>query len=267
MSTLAELKLTGNALKGSRPILHFDGNFDSSPRYQLIKELFTQVFATPKNHPKSKPFCDHMLSFFIVNDKIWFRNYQIVYKDARKQEKALVEIGPRFIMDPIRILEGPFQGKILFNSDNYKFTRVLKTEEALRYLANKKRKMEKKKKLADIMTKKRIDPVEAVFFEETTDEETQNQANQEEEFEEGMEGDVSMNDEEMEEMEEGEEEGPMEEGEGEMDEEEGEVDEEEGEMENEEEGEMENEEGEMEDEEESFEEIETPEKPTKKSKK
>lgn len=41
--TMDELKLTGNCLKGSRPILNFDSQFDTQPHYKLIKELFFQV--------------------------------------------------------------------------------------------------------------------------------------------------------------------------------------------------------------------------------
>jgi ribosome biogenesis protein BRX1 len=38
-----ELKMTGNCLKGSRPILSFDKNFESEPHLILIKEVFTHV--------------------------------------------------------------------------------------------------------------------------------------------------------------------------------------------------------------------------------
>lgn len=38
-----ELKLTGNALRGSRPLLHFDTAFESAAHWKLIKELFYQV--------------------------------------------------------------------------------------------------------------------------------------------------------------------------------------------------------------------------------
>ena len=43
--TMDELKLTGNCLKGSRPLLNFDAAFDSEPYYQLLKELLFQVSA------------------------------------------------------------------------------------------------------------------------------------------------------------------------------------------------------------------------------
>lgn len=44
--TMEELKLTGNHLKGSRPILTFSSNFDKSPHWQLLKEMITQVRLT-----------------------------------------------------------------------------------------------------------------------------------------------------------------------------------------------------------------------------
>ena len=76
--------MTGNCLMGSRPLLLFDKQFDSSPELQLIKALFKEVFAVPLGHPKSKPFVDHVMSFFVVDGKIWIRNYQI-------SEKGLTE--------------------------------------------------------------------------------------------------------------------------------------------------------------------------------
>lgn len=41
--TMEELKLTGNHLKGSRPILTFSTNFDKDPHWKLLKELIMQV--------------------------------------------------------------------------------------------------------------------------------------------------------------------------------------------------------------------------------
>lgn len=60
----AELKLTGNHLKGSRPVLFFDAAFESAPHLKVIKEVMTQVFVTPKGHRKSKPFLDHVICFY-----------------------------------------------------------------------------------------------------------------------------------------------------------------------------------------------------------
>jgi ribosome biogenesis protein BRX1 len=38
-----ELKLTGNSLRGARPLLHFDPAFETAAHWRLIKELFFQV--------------------------------------------------------------------------------------------------------------------------------------------------------------------------------------------------------------------------------
>eukprot|EP01139_Manchomonas_bermudensis_P015443 Amastigsp_a510222_445.p1 type:complete len:228 gc:universal Amastigsp_a510222_445:718-35(-) len=119
--TSDELKLTGNALRGSRPVLSFDASFDTVPHLRLLRELFTQVFGTPNRHPKSKPFIDHVLSFSFADDKIWFRNYQMYDQqlDAARDELRMIEIGPRFVLNPIRIFEGSFCGATLWENPKY----------------------------------------------------------------------------------------------------------------------------------------------------
>uniref|UniRef100_A0A8C5LU50 Ribosome biogenesis protein BRX1 homolog n=1 Tax=Leptobrachium leishanense TaxID=445787 RepID=A0A8C5LU50_9ANUR len=112
--TLAELKMTGNCLKGSRPLLSFDQEFDRHPHYSLLKELFTQIFGTPRYHPRSQPFVDHVFSFSIADNRIWFRNFQIIEEDA-----SLVEIGPRFVLNLIKIFQGSFGGPTLFENPHY----------------------------------------------------------------------------------------------------------------------------------------------------
>lgn len=75
--TMDELKLTGNHLKGSRAVLSFDAGFDQQPHLQLLKELLGQIFGTPKNHHKTKPFFDHVMSFSLADGCVWLRNYQV----------------------------------------------------------------------------------------------------------------------------------------------------------------------------------------------
>ncbi|KAJ3103444.1 Ribosome biogenesis protein brx1 [Phlyctochytrium planicorne] len=118
--TMDELRMTGNCLKGSRPILSFDQNFDTEPHYQLLKEMFCQVFGTPRTSRKLKPFIDHVLSFSIAGDKVWFRNYQVVHKDQKETgEISLVEIGPRFSMTIMKIFSGSFTGQVLYENPDY----------------------------------------------------------------------------------------------------------------------------------------------------
>lgn len=105
---LRDMRLTGNCLLGSRPILSFDAGFDSSPQHRVLKQLFTEVFAAPKGHPKSKPFHDHVLQFSWTKGAVLVRHYQIVppLHDKKKEDDSLVEIGPRFTLTPIKIFAG-----------------------------------------------------------------------------------------------------------------------------------------------------------------
>ena len=48
-----------------------------------------QVFATPKRHPRSKPFFDHVLSFSVADGLIWLRNYQVRLQQRRAECAAL----------------------------------------------------------------------------------------------------------------------------------------------------------------------------------
>jgi len=114
LNMMEELKFMGNCLKSSRPILSFDKAFDSEPHLKLLKELFTQIFGTPRYHPKSQPFVDHVLNFSYLDGKIWFRNYQITAENGE-----LVEIGPRFTLALSRIMSGSFGGPVLYINDQY----------------------------------------------------------------------------------------------------------------------------------------------------
>eukprot|EP00605_Chrysophyceae_sp_TOSAG23-4_P001114 GSChrysophyteH1.ASY1.ANO1.1220.1 assembled CDS len=129
--TMEELRLTGNCLMGSRPILSFDAAFDQLPQLKLLKILFSQVFGTPAGHPKSKPFIDHVISFSFADGKIWFRNFQIV--DKTLDEKALVEIGPRFVMNPIRIFDGSFTGSSIYANPRYESPSKIRSTEKKKY--------------------------------------------------------------------------------------------------------------------------------------
>ena len=92
--------------------------------------------APPPTHPKVIPYVDHVFSFFFEDNKIWFRHYQIVEKDVAKllgrggistgdeiapnaSDPILVEVGPRFVLDPVRIFEGTFGGRTLWKNKQY----------------------------------------------------------------------------------------------------------------------------------------------------
>eukprot|EP00557_Chaetoceros_sp_GSL56_P011390 CAMPEP_0176481296 /NCGR_PEP_ID=MMETSP0200_2-20121128/2742_1 /TAXON_ID=947934 /ORGANISM="Chaetoceros sp., Strain GSL56" /LENGTH=380 /DNA_ID=CAMNT_0017877487 /DNA_START=31 /DNA_END=1173 /DNA_ORIENTATION=- len=131
--TMDELRLTGNCMRGSRPILAFDPAFDEKEELKLLKCLFLDVFGTPRGHPKSKPFVDRVMGFYHADGKIWVRNYQIIQehasnaKEAHQEKKltgsdmktSLVEIGPRFVLNPIRIFRGSFGGQTLYQNEHF----------------------------------------------------------------------------------------------------------------------------------------------------
>merc|ERR1712086_689855 len=82
-----------------------------------------QAFGTPRNHPKSKPFHDHIMTFHYMDRKIIFRHYQIapetIRDDGNPEAQVLTEIGPRFTLDPIRFLNGSFTGQTMFLNPHY----------------------------------------------------------------------------------------------------------------------------------------------------
>merc|ERR1712059_106041 len=113
--TMAELKMTGNCLAASRPMLSFCPSFkDGDVHWQVVKELLTGIFSVPNHHPKSQPFFDHVFMFSVVDGKVWFRNYQILEEDG-----SLAEIGPRMVLNPIKIFDGSFSGQTLWENPSY----------------------------------------------------------------------------------------------------------------------------------------------------
>lgn len=85
---------------------------------RLARELFIGAFNVPKYHPKSTAVIDHVLNFTGSNDEISFKNYQIFREDVSKTEKKvdLYEIGPRFILNTICILDGVVGGEVLYRA-------------------------------------------------------------------------------------------------------------------------------------------------------
>ena len=123
---LNEIKLIGNCIKYSRPLLSFDKSFEESEHLKLLKEMFTQCFNSPKGHPKTRPFYDHQICFYNIDNQIFIRVYQILNEIKEKftnqdQENKiqLLEIGPRFSLKLIRIFSDSLGGKTLYLNKNY----------------------------------------------------------------------------------------------------------------------------------------------------
>ena len=123
---LNEIKLMGNCIKYSRPLLSFDKSFDEQEHLKLIKEMLIQTFNSPKGHPKTKPFYDHQICFYNIDNQIFIRVYQILneikekFTNADQEDKIqLLEIGPRFSLKLIRIFSDSLGGKTLYLNKNY----------------------------------------------------------------------------------------------------------------------------------------------------
>ena len=93
----------------------------------MLRELLVHAFGTPRNHPKSKPFVDHVFSFLYIDGRVWFRNYQIKHEEEDRRVQsvedlegvALVEIGPRFCLQPVKVVDGFMGGETIWQNSEY----------------------------------------------------------------------------------------------------------------------------------------------------
>uniref|UniRef100_A0A182K6U0 Ribosome biogenesis protein BRX1 homolog n=1 Tax=Anopheles christyi TaxID=43041 RepID=A0A182K6U0_9DIPT len=143
--TMGEMKLTGNCLRGSRPLLSFTEDFTKVPHLVLIKELLVQIFGVPNHHPKSQPFIDRVITFTYLDNRIWYRHFQILSEDG-----GLTEIGPRFVMNPIKIFSGSFGGEPIWENADYqspaKHRQMLRKAASEKYFQKTKKKVEQEVK-------------------------------------------------------------------------------------------------------------------------
>jgi hypothetical protein len=51
----------------------------------------------------------------LIDNKIWFRHYQVL----PEEDGSLAEIGPRFVLNPIKIFDASFSGATLWESPNF----------------------------------------------------------------------------------------------------------------------------------------------------
>ena len=154
---LNEIKLIGNCIKYSRPLLSFDKSFEENPHLLLLKELFTQCFNSPRGHPKTRPFYDHQICFYNINNQIFIRVYQILNEIKEKftnqdQESKiqLLEIGPRFSLKLIRIFADSLGGKTLYLNKDYVAPGVIIKRKADNF---KKRQMKEQSEKIELQNK------------------------------------------------------------------------------------------------------------------
>jgi ribosome biogenesis protein BRX1 len=144
--TMAELDFGGNCLKGGRGIVMFDKSFDENmegfEHKTLVREMLKGVFCVPSKGAKGmKPFVDRIVGIYGLDGKIWVRIYEI--RETPNDEKeplpketkntvTLVEIGPRFVLTPILVLEGSFGGPVIYENKQYVSPNQLRGEVILR---------------------------------------------------------------------------------------------------------------------------------------
>ncbi|KAL8931729.1 MAG: hypothetical protein Q9216_007092 [Gyalolechia sp. 2 TL-2023] len=185
LHTTSELHFPGNCLRGSRPILSFDATFTTSPHLTLLKELLTHIFGVPKGARKTKPFVDHIMGFTVADGKIWIRCFEIretavskaeargqlataAEKDEAERETAksvvggekgdtkisLIEIGPRFILTPIVVLESSFGGPVIYENKEFVSPNQIRSElrmaKAGRYNQRSEQRIERRAKKGDL---------------------------------------------------------------------------------------------------------------------
>ena len=122
--SIDEMNTLGNFTIGSRPILSFDSSFSNTESGQSIQKLLTDVFNTPAGHRKGDrySFFDHVIHFSRLDGKIWFRQYQIHEGKAAEisvDGLSFEEIGPRFILNPIKLFNGSFGGQTVWANNAF----------------------------------------------------------------------------------------------------------------------------------------------------
>ena len=140
--TVNELNLDARRCAGVRNLLSFDAGFDLSPDRRVLKALLIRTLGTPLGATKSSggsgagggsskgvERVKHTLSFSWVDDHIWLRVYRI--GTAVTGETDVEEIGPRLVLEPIRIIASGFGGAVLHTNENAETAKKRKLEEAL----------------------------------------------------------------------------------------------------------------------------------------
>lgn len=111
--------------------------------------------------------------------QIWVRHYQILEEQAsnaleahrikklagQTESTSLVEIGPRFVLTPIRIFRGSFGGQTLFQNPDFVSPNEIRTQEkqikGMMYGKRKNSQLERKERKSQIVVPE--DPLDSVF--------------------------------------------------------------------------------------------------------
>jgi ribosome biogenesis protein BRX1 len=121
----------------------------------------------------------HLPSLTVCLLQIWVRNYQILEQQAesalekhlakklsgQQQATSLVEIGPRFVMNPIRIFRGSFGGQTLYRNPDYVSPNEIRSleykDKGDRYETRKESQRKRKEHKENIVVPE--DPLDSIF--------------------------------------------------------------------------------------------------------
>ncbi|QCD85979.1 ribosome biogenesis protein BRX1 [Vigna unguiculata] len=128
--TMEELKLTGNHLKGSRPLLTFSANFEKDAHWRLLKQMLLQShFPQPYNiNFFMTQYCIMCCLLLMPTEKSYILIPLQISAHHNESDKlprggldkmTLIEVGPRFCLNPIKIFGGSFGGPTLYENPFY----------------------------------------------------------------------------------------------------------------------------------------------------
>ncbi|KAG2150198.1 hypothetical protein BD769DRAFT_1381827, partial [Suillus cothurnatus] len=84
-------------------------NVHTMDELKMNRKLYKRkqrIFGVPPLARKAKPFIDHVLTFSILDNKIWFRNFQIMEKDPLQPNGPPQTLSLRLVPDLIRHARG-----------------------------------------------------------------------------------------------------------------------------------------------------------------
>ncbi|ADM10886.1 BRX1 RNA-binding protein [Encephalitozoon intestinalis ATCC 50506] len=97
--TVKDCNFSANSFKDCGYVLMFSKEFENIEHLRHAKEVIEYIFES--NETKDKALC-----FFYLDGVIWVRCYKI--------GKELEEIGPRLVLEVLKVFEKCFEGSILY---------------------------------------------------------------------------------------------------------------------------------------------------------
>ena len=119
-STLGRQAVAPSARRaaGARTVLVFDPQFKTTVERRVVRELLTRLFSTPRGGAdgastsgEAAALVEHVMSFSWLDGRVWMRVYRMCRNVAGTDD--LEEIGPRIVLNPMRVIASGFGGAVL----------------------------------------------------------------------------------------------------------------------------------------------------------